>query len=576
MSASRWCTAVAAASSTTQSTQSDDSTTTESATAAVSYSSVVTNVLAGLTVSLAMIPESLAFTFVAGVAPQVGLAAAATMAGVCALLGAQPGVISGAAGATAVVIAPLVASHGVEYLFACIALTGVVQMIAGQLRLGKFIRLVPQPVMMGFVNGLALVIGSAQLQAFKGIGSEALFPMIGLVALTMALIYAVPRYVTKKLPAPLVAIVAVTTFVRTAAIDTKTIGDIASVAGTLPTLHFPQVPLSFDMLATIAPYAVSVAAVGLIETLLTQQLVDSITERRTETHTECIAQGVANVATGFLGGMGGCAMIGQSMINVNAGGRTRVSGLTCAACLLGFIVIGSALIEAVPLAALVGTMWMLVLDIWDKSTFTRIGKVPKTDIVVVATVTAVTVATNLAVAVFCGVIIASLSYSWKSAQRIFVQRQVEEKAYNGNSAAVYVFTGPLFFGSTTLFGELVDPRSEEESVVVLDFLDSRIWDGSGLEAINEVVAKLETCGKEVHIRHLSPDCRGLLDRAGDLVEVNVLEDPEYGVAVDYDRSILSGLGGGLLNVNRTDEERMQAAIKRQYTVGGEKIYVKRT
>ena len=505
--------------------------------------SALSQVLAGLTVSLAMLPESLAFTFVAGVAPQVGVMTAAMMAGICALLGAQPGVISGAAGATAVVIAPLVAAHGVEYLFACVALTGLIQLGAGAARLGKYIRLVPQPVMMGFVNGLALVIGCAQLKQFQ-VASGAwltgapLCTMTALVAATMALIYAVPRFVTKAVPAPLVAIVTVSAAVKAFAVETRTLGDLASIAGGLPSLPLPQVPASFETLAIVAPFAVSVAAVGLIETLLTQQLVDQLTDKRTETHTECIAQGVANIATGMCGGMGGCAMIGQSVINVNAGGRGRLSGLSCSLALFGFVLYGSALIEAIPLAALVGTMWMLVLDIWDKSTFKRIGRVPKTDIVVVAVVTAVTVLTNLAIAVGCGVAISCISFSWKSAQRIFVVRRVEPAAYNGNPAAVYLFTGPLFFASVTRFGEFADARAEDEGIVVLDFQDSRVWDQSALEAINDAVSRFQAMGKEVHLRHLSADCRRLLARAGDLVEVNVLEDPDYGVAVNYDAATL--------------------------------------
>ena len=381
----------------------------------------VTQILAGLTTTLSMIPESLAFTFVAGVSPIVGLHAAATMALFACLFGSQHGVISGAAGATAVVLAPLCAARGVEYLFAAVLLSGIVQCVAGALRLGKFIRLVPQPVMMGFVNGLAIVIGSSQLEQFRvghaWLTGTPLYTMAALTAVTMVIIKVWPSK-RLRIPSPLAAIACVTAGVHALGITTRTVGDMASVAGSLPSLHIPQVPFTYETLTIILPFAVSVAAVGLIETLLTQQLVDSVTETRTETHVECIGQGVANVACGVLGGMGGCAMIGQSMINVNAGGRTRLSGLSCAAFLALSVCAGSSIIDKIPLAALVGTMWMLVLDIFDFGPFLlrRASRVGKTDTFVVALVTGVTVVTNLAVAVFAGVVVSSLSFAWKSAQ----------------------------------------------------------------------------------------------------------------------------------------------------------------
>ena len=341
-----------------------------------------TQVLAGLTVSLAMVPEALAFTFVAGVPPLVGLHAACVMCAVAALLGAQPGVISGAAGATAGVLAPLVASHGLEYLFAAVVLAGVLQVAAGVARFGKFIRLVPQPVMLGFVNGLAIVIGTAQLAQFKTatgawLSGTPLYTMLGLTAATMVIIRLWPR-VTKAIPAPLTAIALVTAATQALGIESaRTVGDLASLAGGLPALHLPQVPLSLETLALLLPFSASVAAVGLIETLLTQQLVDEMTERKTETHVECVSQGVAQVATGFTGGMGGCAMIGQSLINVQSGGRTRLSGLSCAAALALWCTGGADIIAKIPLAALVGTMLCLVVDIFDFTSFRRITRIPK-------------------------------------------------------------------------------------------------------------------------------------------------------------------------------------------------------
>ena len=551
---------------------------------------VVSQVLAGLTTTLSMIPESLAFTFVAGVPPVVGLHAAATMAFFTAIFGSQHGVISGAAGATAVVLAPLCAKFGIEYLFAAVVLSGLIQLVFGALRFGKFIRLVPQPVMMGFVNGLAIVIGVSQLEQFKvatAAGGHAwmsgsqLYVMAGLTALTMAIIKIWPGATKRvpglcKIPAPLAAILALTASVNIGGIATRTVGDMASIAGSLPSLHLPQIPLTLGTLTAIAPTALAVAMVGLIETLLTQQLVDQITEEGpSSTHVECIAQGIGNVATGFLGGMGGCAMIGQSMINVNAGGRKRLSGLSCAFFLAMSVVAGSAVIERIPLAALVGTMWMLVIDIFDKSTFKRLSKVPKSDSLVVALVTIITVATNLAVAVFAGVVVSSLNFAWKSAQRITSSREVEPNAAYGKPAAVFKLNGPLFFGSVTQFREMFSSQSckqEKEEVVVLDFMESRVWDSSALEAISDVVITHQSQGKEIHIRHLSRDCQRLLTRAGDLYDVNVIEaeanDPDYGVAANYDGDILvSAVTKSAEGGDESDASRMTRAIQRQIAGG---------
>ena len=531
--------------------------------------SVLTQVLAGITVSLAMVPESLAFTFVAGVSPIVGLHAAALMGLCTAVLGAQPGVISGAAGATAVVFAPLVASHGPEYLFAAVALAGAIQAVAGALRLGKFIRLVPQPCMIGFVNGLAIVIGSAQINSFAGLADAALYTQVALTALTMALIKLIPNlsFVPKQIPAPLLAIASVGTLVQVAGIATKTVGDVAAVAGSLPAFHIPNVPVEFETWATIFPFAASVAAVGLIETLLTQQLVDDVTERRTSTHKECIAQGAANLVNGFFGAMGGCAMIGQSMINVQAGGRTRVSGLTCAMAIASYVTFGAGFIERVPIAALAGTMLCLVLDIFDWTSFARIRKIPKTDATVLVLVTGVTVVTNLAVAVFSGVVLSALGYAYKSSQRIEARRtSVPIKTDSIEHRTVYEISGPLFFGSVGSFLEQLDPRMEGNDRVVLDFASSKVWDSSALVAIDDVADKFRNCGKVVTLRHLSPDCAALLRKAGDLVEVNLEEDPEYPVAADYDDEELETLTDHAAHgthVSLEDWER--SALQRQYT-----------
>ena len=532
--------------------------------------SLVTQVLSGITVSLAMVPESLAFTFVAGVSPIVGLHAAALMGLTTAVLGAQPGVISGAAGATAVVFAPLVASHGVEYLFAAVALAGFIQLVAGALRLGKFIRLVPQPCMIGFVNGLAIVIGAAQLEAFRGLTGEALYVQMGLAAFTIALIRLLPEvpFIPKQIPSPLAAVMACAGLVRYLGVSAKTVGDVAPVSGALPSFHLPAVPATWDTFTLLAPVAASVAAVGLIETLLTQQLVDDVTERRTSTHREVMAQGAANLLNGVFGGMGGCAMIGQSMLNVESGGRTRVAGLTCGAAILGYVTFGSAFIEGVPIAALAGTMLSLVFDIFDWTSFARLRKIPKTDAVVIALVTGVTVACNLAVAVFAGVVLSALGFAWKSSRRIEAPRTTDAN-FGGPTTAVYRLAGPLFFGSARGFLERLDPKNEKLTNVVVDFAGSKVWDSSALVAIDDLASKYRDAGKTLRLRHLSRDCAALLERAGDLVEVDAETDPVYAVAADYGANALVAAseaaprGGARISVDGL-EAWEEDALRRQY------------
>jgi len=496
------------------------------------------DLLAGVTVALALVPEALAFTFVAGVHPLVGLHGAILMCAITALLGGRPGMISGAAGATAVVTGSLVASHGPEYLFACMAMAGVLEMAFGALRLGKLIRLVPQPAMLGFVNGLAIVILSAQAEHFQTLNAAGqmvwlsgapLATMTALVALTIAIITILPK-ITRAIPGPLVAIGAITALVQGLGIKTKTIGDLAAISGSLPAFHIPNVPFGTEALALIAPYAVAVAAVGLIESLLTQNLVDEITQTRSPTHTECLAQGLGNFVNGFFGGMGGCAMIGQTMINVNSGGRGRLSGLVCAGAIALFVVAVSSQIENIPLAALVGVMCKVVFDTFAWRSFTLMSKIPKTDAFVLVAVTASTVAFNLAVAVIFGVVISALAFAYKQSQRVVVLRKREQSG----ETAVYDVQGPLFFASDLSFKEQLNPGEEERSSVVLDFMNCRVWDQSGLEAINAVVEKFAAEGKRVRLRHLSDDCRRLLTKAGDLVDVEILpDDPNYGLSVDY-------------------------------------------
>ena len=508
--------------------------------------------LSGLTVALALVPEAVAFAFVAGVHPLVGLYAAFLVGLITALFGGRPGMISGATGALAVVMVALVAEHGVEYLFATVVLMGILQIIAGAMHWGRFIRLVPHPVMLGFVNGLAIVIFLAQMGQFKVPGSMEntghgmgggewlsgmqLYTMFGLVALTMAVIWIMPR-ITRFVPAPLAGIVVVAGLVIGFGLDVPRVGDLASIEGGLPKFHIPSVPLTWETFEIILPYAVILAAIGLIESLLTLNLVGEITGKRGGASQECIAQGVANTVTGFFGGMGGCAMIGQSMINVKSGGRTRVAGIAAALFLLVFILIGSPLIEQIPLAALVGVMFMVVIGTFAWNSFKILLKVPLTDAFVIVLVTVVTVMQDLAVAVVVGVIVSALAYAWNNAKRIHA---ITRESETEKGAKVYEIQGPLFFGSADGFVELFDVENDPETVIV-DFADSRVVDQSALQAIENIAAKYQAAGKQVMLRHLSRDCHKLLNKAGHLM-VDSDDDPDYELAVDY--SVRTGILGG--------------------------------
>jgi len=491
-------------------------------------------ILSGLTVALALVPEAVAFAFVAGVEPLVGLYAAFMVGLLAAIFGGRPGMISGATGAMAVVMVALVAEHGIEYLFAAVVLTGLFQMGAGVLRLGKFIRIVPYPVMLGFVNGLAIVIFLAQLQNFQvtspdgvkeWMSGDALMIFAGLVALTMFIIYFLPK-VTGSFPAALAAIIAVSLLVLGLNLDTVTVGHLASIKGGLPTFHIPAVPFTFETLVIILPYAFILAAVGLIESLLTLSLIDEVTNTRGRGNRECMGQGIANTVTGLFGGMGGCAMIGQSMINVNSGGRQRLSGVAAALFLLIFILFASPLIERIPMAALVGVMFVVVLATFEWSSLRIMGKIPGTDAFVLILVSAVTVFTDLAIAVVVGVIVSALVFAWEHAKHININTYDDEKG-----SRVHELNGPLFFGSVKNFLELFHPEDDPEDVII-EFQNSRVADHSAIEAIDTLAERYIKAGKTLHLRHLSEECRRLLKKAGNLAEVNVLEDPRYHVADD--------------------------------------------
>ena len=503
---------------------------------ALSMRQINIDVLSGLTVSLALVPEALAFAIVAGVAPLVGLYAAFIVGLITALIGGRPGMISGATGALAVVMVSLVAQHGVEYLFATVVLMGFLQLTAGILRWGKFIRMVPHPVMLGFVNGLAIVIGLAQLEQFSTISGDGshiwlsgvpLYITIGLVCATMAFIWVTPR-ITKLVPPPLLAISIITIFVLILDLNVLRVGDIASLSGGLPEFRLPMVPVNFDTLLIIFPYAVILASIGLIESLLTLNLVGDITGQRGGASRECVAQGCANLATGFFGGMGGCAMIGQSMINVESGGRTRIAGIIAALFLLFFILFAAPAIEQIPIAALTGVMFMVVIGTFAWNSLKSIFIMPRSDAFIVIIVTAVTVAKDLAVAVVVGVIISALIYAWNSAKRIDASRRPSVRE---SGALVYDIQGPLFFASASGFRDLFN-IPEDPEIVIIDFKNSRVVDQSALQAIEDVASKYAEAGKQIKLRHLSPDCHSLLSKAGQLI-IDSDDDPKYGVAVDY-------------------------------------------
>ena len=499
--------------------------------------------LSGLTVALALVPEAVAFAFVAGVHPLVGLYAAFIVGLVTAVIGGRPGMISGATGALAVVMVSLVAQHGVEYLFATVVLMGILQLAAGIFRFGKFIRLVPHPVMLGFVNGLAIVIFMAQLTQFQVPGTAEvsahgmsggewmsgwpLAVMLALVGLTMAIIWLLPKF-TKIIPAPLAGIGIVAAVVIGFGLDVPRVGDLASIQGGLPSFHMPSVPLTFETFKIILPYAVILAAIGLIESLLTLNLVGEITGKRGGASQECVAQGTANLITGFFGGMGGCAMIGQSMINVKSGGRTRLAGIAAALFLLAFILVGSGLIEQIPLAALVGVMFMVVIGTFAWNSLRIMTRIPLLDAAVIVLVTIVTVFYDLATAVVVGVIVSALAYAWNNARRIHV---IERDSVRTPGAHVYEIEGPLFFGSTDGFAELFHPETDPD-VVIVDFMRSRVVDQSALQAIEDLARRYEALGKTLQLRHLSRDCHKLLSKAGQLM-VDSDDDPEYAIAVDY-------------------------------------------
>ncbi len=486
-----------------------------------------TEILSGLTVALALVPEAVAFALIAGLSPITGLYAAFVMGLITSIFGGRPGMISGATGAVAVVIVALAAEYGPEYIFACVVLAGLIQMLAGILKLGKLMRLVPHPAIYGFVNGLAIVIFMSQLDQFKvapggdWLGGTTLYVFVGLVALSMLIIWGLPK-VTKAVPAALVAILTVWGIVMLLGIDTSSVGDMAGpdgISGGFPPFHIPAVPFTWETLVIIFPYAAIVAAVGLIESLLTLNIIDEITETRGHGNREAVAQGAANFISGLFSGMGGCAMIGQSLINISAGARARVSGIVASLLLLSFIMFGSSLIELVPMAALTGLMIMVAVGTFEWASLRTINKVPKADVIVMVLVTLVTVFLhNLALAVIVGVIIAALVFAYESAKRIRARKLID-----ADGVKHYEIYGPLFFASVSAFNDKFDVLGDPERVVI-DFTESRVVDMSAIEALNRITERYARAGKHVEITNLSQDCRRLMDDAEKIHGVNIVAE----------------------------------------------------
>lgn len=504
----------------------------------LNFSKLKNEILAGLATSLAMVPEAIAFSFVAGLSPIVGLHTSVIIGLCAAIFGGRPGMISGAAGSIAVVFAALVATHGVEYLFATVVLMGIFQILIGVFKLGKFSRMIPHPVMLGFVNGLAVVIFMAQLQQFKVVNSlgekvwmngPQLYAMIALVIITMLVTHYLPKF-TKAIPASLAAIIITTILaikISSMGIHMPNVKDFANgnLAGGLPKFHLPNITFNLKTLEIILPFAVIGTLVGLIESLLTLSLVDDLTDTRGQSNRECIGQGIGNLLNGFAGGTGGCAMIGQSMVNISSGGRGRISGIAMSLSLLGFVLLGSGIIEIIPLAALVGVMFIVVIETFAWKSLKLCTRIPKSDVFIIIAVMFITIFEDLAVAVVVGVILSALMFAWEKGKKISADTTIS------GDRKIYLLDGPLFFGSISNFKEIFDVKNDPKEVAI-DFKNSHVMDHSAIEAINAITDKYRQAGKNLTIKHLSKDCRELITNAKDVIEVNIKEDPSYHIADD--------------------------------------------
>ncbi|QCT94998.1 SulP family inorganic anion transporter [Caminibacter mediatlanticus TB-2] len=478
------------------------------------------DILAGIVTSIALVPEVVAFALVAGLSPQMGLYTAFILGLISAIIGGKAGLISGAAGSIAVVIVSLVQKYGVEYLLWAVIFAGIIQILIGVFKLAKFIRLVPMPAIYGFVNGLAIVIATSQFRFFEG---ESYWIYI-LVALSMAIIYFMPK-ITKTIPSTLGAIIIITAIVNIFHINTKTVADLGEISGTFPHFHIPLAPLNLETLKIILPYSIIIALIGLIETLLTMEVLEELDKERGDGNKEAIAQGVGNTTCGFFGAMPGCAMIGQTLINHTSGGRGKLSSIVAAIMIILYVVLIPDAIKIVPLAVLIGIMFVVSIATFEWASIEKIKKMPREDAFVLIITTIITIFTDLAIAVITGVIISALVFAWKHAKVYF-------HTYEEDGKKIYKFEGPLFFGSSRSFVESFDVENDPKEVI-MDFENVRVMDISGVEAIDKVTKKYKETGKKLIIRHLSKECKKLLENAKDFCEFE--EDLDYKIAVDANK-----------------------------------------
>jgi sulfate permease, SulP family len=500
-------------------------------------SNLKTEVLSGVTVAFALIPEAIAFSLVASVSPIVGLYGAFFMCLIAAVFGGRPGMISGATGSMAVVMVAIVQKYGIDYLFATIVITGIIQVLVGVLRFGKFIRLMPKPVMIGFVNGLAIVIFLAQLEQFKIMGTNGqrewmqgniLYIMIGLVIVTMLITHYLPK-LSKAAPSALVAIIVITLITNLTNLDVRTVSDMLpnpNLPIGLPIFSLPHIPFSLSTLIIILPYAFILAFIGIAESLMTLTLIDEITKTHGKANKECIAQGAGNIVSGFFKAMGGCAMIGQSMINITSGARGRLSGIVAGTALLVFMLLTWSYIKLIPLAALVGVMFIVVIETFEWTSLKLIRRIKRSELLIIVTVTVVTVFTDLAIAVICGFIIASLVFAWETSKHIYA-----EQLDGNHESKIYKLHGILFFGSTQSFKQIFNFDTKAKQIII-DFGFSRVADHSAIDAISFIANEFVKLGKTVTLIHLSEECKNLLGKAGDLVQIDINEDPDYHIVTD--------------------------------------------
>jgi len=467
------------------------------------------DVLSGITVALALIPEAISFAIICGVDPMVGLYASFCIAITISIFGGRPAMISAATGAMALVMVTLVKNHGIEYMFAATILTGIIQFILGKLKFGKLINFVPHPVVVGFVNALAILIFMAQIPHFKGES----WLMYAMVAGTLAIVYLFPK-ITKAIPSPLVAIIVMTAITAYTGINIRTVGDMGNITRALPIFHIPSIPFSLNTLTIIFPYAVTLSLVGIMESLLTATILDDMTDSKSDKSKEVVGQGIANVVSGFFGGMAGCAMIGQSVINIKSGGKTRLSTLVSGIFLMIIIVCLGDIAKAIPMASLVGVMIMVSISTFEWKSIKNLNKMPLGCAIVMITTMAVVVFThNLAKGVLVGIAVSAVMFAWKITE---VKAKIHNVEYNEGIYKIYRISGQLFFASTSKFIDMFD-YSDDPQEIIIDFKNSHVWDHSAVNAISKVKQKYIKLGKKVSIVGLNKDSSLIVVKADERI-----------------------------------------------------------